>query len=48
VLVGSEIQPGFNPANIPWLGFFATLLIFVLARVFQRGSDMRADLEGTV
>jgi Protein of unknown function (DUF2975) len=48
VLAGSEIQPGFNPLNIPWLGFFATLLIFVLARVFQRGSDMRADLEGTV
>jgi hypothetical protein len=48
VLAGSEILPGFNPSNIPWLGFFATLLIFVLARVFQRGSDMRADLEGTV
>jgi hypothetical protein len=35
-------------SSIPWLGFFATLLIFVLARVFQRGSEMRADLEGTV
>jgi len=45
---GSEIQPGFGPSDIPWLGFFASLLIFVLARVFQRGSDMRADLDGTV
>jgi hypothetical protein len=48
LLAGSGIYPGFNLSNIPWLGFFATLLIFVLARVFQRGSDMRADLEGTV
>lgn len=47
-LAGSGIQVGFNPANTPWLGFFATLLIFVLSRVFQRGSDLRADLEGTV
>ncbi len=44
----SEILPWFIPPHIPWLGFFATLLLFVLARVFQRGSDMRADLEGTV
>ena len=45
---GSGVQPGFNPANIPWLGFFASLLVFVLARVFQHGSRMRADLDGTV
>jgi hypothetical protein len=29
----------------PWL---AVLLLFVLARVFEEGTRMRADLEGTV
>jgi hypothetical protein len=29
----------------PWV---AVLLLFVLARVFEHGADMRADLEGTV
>jgi hypothetical protein len=42
---GSGIAEFFN---IPWLGLLVTMLIFVLARVFQRGSEMRADLEGTV
>jgi hypothetical protein len=39
---------GFSPAQIPGSGLIAVLLIFVLARIFQRGSEMRADLEGTV
>ena len=29
-------------------GFFMVLLLFVLARVFERGADMREELEGTV
>ena len=29
-------------------GILAALLIFVLAQIFRRGSEMRADLEGTV
>ena len=29
-------------------GLFAVLMIFVLARIFRHGSEMRADLEGTV
>jgi hypothetical protein len=29
-------------------GILAALLIFVLAQIFRRGSDMRAELEGTV
>jgi hypothetical protein len=30
------------------VGFLAILLIFVLAHIFRRGSEMRAELEGTV
>jgi Protein of unknown function (DUF2975) len=30
------------------IGFFAILLIFVLAQIFRHGSEMRAELEGTV
>ncbi|GAB3367983.1 hypothetical protein GCM10027431_12610 [Lysobacter rhizosphaerae] len=38
-----NIDVGFSFA--PWL---AVLLLFVLARVFDEGTRMRADLEGTV
>ena len=38
-----DFDIGFSFA--PW---FAVLLIFVLARVFEQGTRMRADLEGTV
>jgi len=38
-----DIDVGFSFA--PWL---AVLLLFVLARVFEHGARMRADLEGTV
>lgn len=31
-----------------WDGWLAVLLTFILARVFQAGTQMRADLEGTV
>jgi len=30
------------------VGLLAVLLIFVLGRIFRRGSEMRAELEGTV
>ena len=34
--------------NISITGLFAVLLIFVLAQVFRRGSEMRAELAGTI
>ncbi len=34
--------------NISLIGLFAVLLIFVLAQVFRRGSNMRAELAGTI
>ena len=30
------------------LGVLAILLVFVLAQIFRHGSEMRAELEGTV
>jgi hypothetical protein len=36
-------RPDFSP-----VGLLAILLIFVLARIFRHGSEMRAELEGTV
>jgi len=38
-----DVDVGFSLA--PWL---SVLLLFVLARVFEQGARMRADLEGTV
>jgi hypothetical protein len=29
-------------------GLLLTLVLFILARVFRKGAEMRADLEGTV
>jgi hypothetical protein len=41
-----------QPLNIDWnfsiTGWLAVLLLFVLARVFDHGTRMRNDLEGTV
>lgn len=41
-----------QPLNIDWnfsiTGWLAVLLLFVLARVFDHGTRMRDDLEGTV
>ncbi len=37
-----------NVVNISITGLFAVLLIFVLAQIFRRGSDMRAELAGTI
>jgi len=38
---------GFGPDFSP-LGVLAILLVFVLAQIFRHGSQMRAELEGTV
>ena len=40
-----HVQAGFDPSPI---GILAVLLIFVLAQIFRRGAQMRAELEGTV
>jgi hypothetical protein len=40
-----NIQLGFDPSPIGILGI---LLVFVLAQVFRRGSEMRAEIEATV
>lgn len=36
---------GWSPSFTAWL---AALMLFILARVFRHGAQMRADLEGTV
>ncbi|HET7843481.1 MAG TPA: DUF2975 domain-containing protein [Xanthomonadales bacterium] len=41
--VGAHVDWKFS-----WSGWVAVLLTFVLARVFEQGTRMRADLEGTV
>jgi len=35
-------------ANVDLSGLVLVLLLFILARVFRKGTEMRADLEGTV
>ena len=37
-----------DTVHISITGLFAVLLIFVLAQIFRRGSDMRAELAGTI
>jgi len=39
---------GFGGFDFSPLGILAILLIFVLAQIFRHGSEMRAELEGTV
>jgi hypothetical protein len=55
LLVGAVIKGASSeerPLDIDWSFSFnpwlAVLLLFVLARVFEHGARMRADLEGTV
>jgi hypothetical protein len=40
-----ELDINWSFSITPWL---AVLLLFVLARVFEHGARMRAELEGTV
>lgn len=34
--------------DVSLTGFFIAVLLFILARVFRKGAEMRAELEGTV
>ncbi len=43
--IADNVSVGFN---VSASGILAALLIFVLAQIFRRGSEMRAELEGTV
>jgi hypothetical protein len=42
-----DIDVDFGP-HLSFVGLLAVLLIFVLAQVFRRGSEMRDELEATV
>ena len=42
---GQPLDIGWSFSLTPWI---AVLLLFVLARVFDHGARMRADLEGTI
>ena len=43
--IRDHVSGGFD---VSASGILAALLIFVLAQIFRRGSEMRAELEGTV
>lgn len=43
--IKDHVSSGFD---VSAAGILAALLIFVLAQIFRRGSEMRAELEGTV
>lgn len=42
---GHHLEVGFN---VELTGILLTLILFILARVFKRGAEMREELEGTV
>lgn len=50
--IASAASSPSQPLDLDWnfsvTGWLAVLLLFVLARVFDHGTRMRADLEGTV
>lgn len=50
VLVPVQLKDNlkFDGFDFSVVGVLAILLIFVLAQIFRRGSEMRAELEGTV
>ena len=44
-----QAHEGFDGGlDFPFAGLLGVLLIFVLASIFRRGTEMRAELEGTV
>jgi len=47
-LFAHDARGGFDLSSIPWSGLFSFLTVLVLAQIFQRGCELRADLEGTV
>ena len=47
-MISSPAYPIDIDAGFSVNGWLAVLLTFLLARVFAEGTDMRADLEGTV
>lgn len=52
VIVAANVSTPTTPLDIGWsfsvTRWLAVLLLFVLARVFEHGTRMREDLEGTV
>jgi Protein of unknown function (DUF2975) len=50
--VAAAVSSASEPLDLNWsfsiAGWLAVLLLFVLARVFDHGTRMRDDLEGTV
>ena len=51
-LIAASVSTAAAPLNIGWdfslTRWLAVLLLFVLARVFEQGAQMREELEGTV
>ena len=47
-LIDPESQAPFDISPNDFTGFLIVLVLFILARVFGHGADMREDLEGTV
>ncbi len=51
-IVVKAVSSEAHPLDIDWqfsvMGWLTVLLLFVLARVFNQGTKMREDLEGTV
>lgn len=46
--VGDEVQPTNVDASVSGNGLLLALVLFILARVFRTGAQMREELEGTV
>ena len=50
--IAAAVSSASQPLDLDWnfsvSGWLAVLLLFVLARVFDHGTRMRDDLEGTV
>ena len=50
--IGSWLESAVKQATVGFgislSGFLLALVLFILARVYRRGAEMRAELEGTV
>lgn len=47
-VIASRLDEGHGNLDVSFSGFLLALVLFILARVFRRGAEMRDDLEGTV